>query len=123
MLCAGCLLNFLLFADDKQTLHSWHAALRERLASLRLTIHPHAQPRPVTEGVPFLGFIVYPTHRRVKPRKVVHYRHKLRCQLAKYRAGEIDQQAVQSSILGWLNHVQYGDTWGLRSAVLQEVVL
>ena len=115
--------DFLLFADDKQTLHAWHVALRERLAALRLTIHAHAQPRPVSEGIPFLGFIVYPTHRRVKPRKVVHYRRKLRSQLAKYRDGELDQQAVLASVQGWLNHVQYGDTWGLREAVLREVVL
>ena len=114
--------DFLLFADDKQALHAWHAALRERLAALRLTIHAHAQPRPVSEGIPFLGFIVYPTHRRVKPRKVVHYRRNLRSQLAKYRDGELDQQAVQASVQGWLNHVQYGDTWGLRVAVLREVV-
>ncbi len=115
--------DFLLFADDKQTLHAWHAALCDRLATLRLTIHPRAQPRPVSEGIPFLGFVVYPTHRRVKRRKVVHYRRRLRNQLRQYHAGETDQQAVQASIHGWLNHVQYGDTWGLRTAVLREVVL
>jgi RNA-directed DNA polymerase len=115
--------DFLLFADDKQTLHEWHGAVRERLSGLRLTIHPYAQPRPVSEGIPFLGFVVYPTHRRVKRRKVVHYRRKLHGLLANYRAGEMDQHTIQASIHGWLNHVQYGDTWGLRSAVLREVVL
>ncbi len=115
--------DFLLFADDKQTLHTWHAALQEQLADVRLTIHPHAQVRPVSEGIPFLGFVVYPTHRRVKRRNVVHYRRKLRNLLAQYNAGMVDQQAVQASIQGWLAHVQYGDTWGLRTDVLREVVL
>ena len=49
-------------------------ALIERLARLRLTIHPGAQPQPVTEGVPFLGFIVYPEQRRLKRRKGLHFR-------------------------------------------------
>jgi retron-type reverse transcriptase len=115
--------DFLLFADDKQTLHAWHTALQERLTALRLTIHPHAQPRPVCEGIPFLGFTIYPTHRRIKRRKVIHYRRKLHDQLAKYRSGEIDQQTLQASIQGWINHVRYGDTWGLREALLQEVIL
>jgi len=115
--------DFLLFADDKRTLHAWHAALRDRLAKLRLTIHPRAQPRPVSEGIPFLGFVVYPTHRRVKRRKVVHYRRHLREQLRKYADGEIDQQSLQASVQGWINHVRYGDTWGLRKAILEEVVL
>ena len=114
----------LFFADDKATLHRWRAAIIEYLATLRLTIHVNrAQPRPVTEGIPFLGFVVYPTHWRVKRRKVVHYRRRLRSLLVQYRAGPASQQSVQASIRGWLNHVQYGDTWGLRTAVLQEVVL
>ena len=97
--------------------------MQDRLADLRLTIHPHAHPRPVTEGIPFLGFVVFPTHRRVKRRKVVHYRRHLREQLRDYRAGEQDLQTMQASVQGWINHVRYGDTWGLRSAVLREVVL
>jgi RNA-directed DNA polymerase len=115
--------DFLLFADDKPTLHAWLAALQNRLVGLRLTIHPHAHPRPVTEGIPFLGFVVYPTHRRVKRRKVVHYRRHLREQMRRYRAGEEDLYSVQASVRGWINHVRYGDTWGLRAAVLQEVVV
>ena len=115
--------DFLLFADDKQTLHAWHTALRDRLSELRLTIHPRAHPRPVTEGIPFLGFVVYPTHRRVKRRKVVHYRRHLREQLRQYAAGERDQQSLHASLQGWINHVRYGDSWGLRAAILREVVL
>ncbi len=68
----------LLFADDKATLWAWRQAIVERLAQLRLTIHPGAQPRPTGEGFPFLGFLVYPTHRRLKRRKVVAYRRKLK---------------------------------------------
>ena len=62
--------DFLLFADDKAQLWEWRAALVERLARLRLTIHEEsAQPRPVTEGIPFLGFHVFPGRRRLKRRK------------------------------------------------------
>jgi hypothetical protein len=32
-------------------------------------------------------------------------------------------EAVVASILGWINHVRYGDTWGLRRAMLAEVAL
>ena len=67
--------DFLLFADDKRTLWNWREALIERLAALRLTIHEErAHPRPITEGIPFLGFVVFPTHRRLKRRKGIAYR-------------------------------------------------
>jgi hypothetical protein len=65
--------DMLLFADDKAALLAWRAAVVDRLACLRLTIHPGAHPRPVAEGFPFLGFVVFPGHRRLKGRKVVAY--------------------------------------------------
>src|SRR2546428_5191630 len=58
--------DMLLFAADKATLWEWKAALQERLAALRLIIHPGAHPRPVDEGIPFLGFTVFPQRRRLK---------------------------------------------------------
>lgn len=115
--------DFLLFADDKAALWSWRKSLVGYLAGLRLTIHPGAHPRPVTEGIPFLGFVVYPTHRRLKRRKVVHFRRKLRAQMRGYRAGQAPASKVSASVLGWINHARYGDTWGLRRAVLKEVAL
>jgi len=114
----------LLFADDKSTLWEWQAAVIEYHAALRLTVHePQAHPRPVTEGIPFLGFVVFPTHRRLKRRKVVNYRRTLKKLMAAYRAGEITAEQVSSSVLGWINHARHGDTWGLRRAVLKTVVL
>ena len=115
--------DFLLYANDKPSLWAWRQAVVDWLAGLRLTIHPGAQPRPVTEGIPFLGFVVYPTHRRLKRRKVVHFRRKLRDQLRSYRTGKLPADKVSASVLGWINHARHGDTWGLRRAVLKEVVL
>jgi RNA-directed DNA polymerase len=124
--CAGYVRyvdDLLLFADSRQTLWAWRQAVVGRLADLRLTIHPGAQPRPVTEGVPFLGFVVFPGHRRLKRRKVIHYRRRLKGLLQVYHAGALPTDHVTSSILGWLNHARYGDTWGLRRAVLHNVTL
>ncbi len=116
--------DFLLFADDQRVLWAWREAVIERLARLRLTIHEErAHPYPVTEGIPFLGFVIYPNHRRLKRRNVVNYRRRLRCLLAAYAAAAIPLDRVDASIQGWINHARYGDTWGLRRAVLEPVVL
>jgi hypothetical protein len=113
--------DFLLYADDKRRLWVWRAALVERLARMRLCIHPGAHPRPVTEGIPFLGFVVYPTHRRVKSRKVAAYRRRLKRLAGLYVSGEATREALAASLLGWINHVRYGDTWGLRRSVVRDL--
>jgi len=109
--------DFLLFAEDKRTLWSWLGAIRTRLAKLRLTMHPGAHPRPVTEGIPFLGFIVFPDRRRLKRRKGIQFQRKMRALISAYHADEIPLESISLSVQGWINHVRYGNTVGLRKAV------
>ena len=110
--------DFLLFAADKAILWRWLHAIEQRLQRFRLTIHPGAHPHPVDEGVPFLGFVVYPERRRLKRRKAVHFRHRFRDLLARYAEGEVCLEQITASARGWANHARYGNTVGLRKAVL-----
>lgn len=114
--------DFLLFADDKTTLWRWKKAVVDYLAGLRLTLHTNrAQVRPVTEGIPFLGFVVYPQRRRLKGRKAVHFRRRLRQRIVAYQAGDIALDKVDATVRGWVEHVRYGNTVGLRKATLQSI--
>jgi len=116
--------DFLLFADDKATLWAWRSALVERLAGLRLTLHePQAQVRPTEDGIRFLGFVIYPTHRLLLQRKGLYYQAKLAGLLAAYQQYKISKDVIQRSLRGWINHLRYGNTWGLRRTLLKPVRL
>ena len=115
--------DILLFGDDKATLWAWREAIVARLARLRLTIHPQAAPRPVSEGIPFLGFVVYPERRRLKQRKGLYFRRQLHRLVADYVDGIISLDQLEASIRGWIAHARYGNTIGLRKAVLTRAVI
>ena len=104
-------------------LHHWRDALLQFLPSLRLTIHENrAQPRPVEQGMPFLGFTVYPTHRRLKRSKGISYQRHLKILYRRYRAGEITREQGFASVMAWIGHIQHGDTYGLRRKLFQEII-
>lgn len=110
--------DFALFSDSKRELWRWKKAIVERLAILRLTIHDGAQVVPTNIGVPWLGFIVFPTHRRLKARKVYNFSKRLRNRWQEFCAGEITFAEFDATVKGWVNHVKHGDTWGLRTQLL-----
>jgi RNA-directed DNA polymerase len=112
----------LFFATDAATLWTWKTAIQERLAALRLTIHPGVHPRPVTEGIPVLGFVVFPQRRRLKRRKGLYFRRHLAHLMAAWQADAIPLTQVTASVQGWVNHVRYGNTVGLRKAMLWHAV-
>jgi hypothetical protein len=113
--------DFLLFGEDKASLWRWRQAIVARLARLRLSVHAGAQPRPVEEGFPFLGFILFPHRRRLKRRKGIYYRRKLGCMQRAYARGQIPLGKISASIQGWVNHTRYANTTGLRKAVLRQL--
>jgi Reverse transcriptase (RNA-dependent DNA polymerase) len=116
--------DFALFGDSKRELWAWKAAIMERLARLRLIVHDtRAQVLPVANGIPWLGFVVYPTHRLVKARKVRTATRRLRTRVADYHAGRINFADLDASIRGWINHVSHADSWGLRRHVLDTLPL
>jgi retron-type reverse transcriptase len=110
--------DFLLFADDKPTLSHWRTAIVTRLAQARLTMHAHAQPKPVSEGIPFLGFVVYPERRRLKRRKAIHFWRRWRGLVEQYADGETSLAQLTATARSWANHARYGNTVGLRKAIL-----
>ncbi|MCD4755735.1 MAG: hypothetical protein K8R75_08020 [Deltaproteobacteria bacterium] len=72
------------------------------------------------EGIPFLGFVICSDRRCLKRRKGIWYRRRLRGLAAAYQFGEIPMERLTASVRGWTNHARYGNTVGLRKAVLGE---
>ena len=107
-----------LFSDSKAKLWAWKEAIIARLAGERLTIHEaQAQVLPTRCGIPWLGFVVYPTHRLLKRRNAVNFTRRLESNLDGYHTGQISFAELDASVQGWINHVRYADTWGLREHV------
>jgi retron-type reverse transcriptase len=113
--------DFLLFSDEKATLWRWLDDIQERLTVLRLTIHPGAHPTRVKQGIPFLGFVVFPERRRLRRRRGIHFQRRLKQLWIAYSRKEIPLEKVSASVLGWINHASYANTIGLRKAMFRRM--
>jgi retron-type reverse transcriptase len=116
--------DFLLFSDNKQDLSRWRKQIIQKLSELRLTLHEEcAQIFPVSTGIPFLGFRVYPDHRLLKTRKAIRFRRKLGRLVQNHAADLIEFAELDQVVQSWIHYVSYADTWGLRRSMLRGVVL
>ena len=113
--------DWLLFADDKATLWSWKEATRERLAGLRLSLHEASSTvYPVGNGIGFLGFRLYPDHRRLRRRNGVMFQRRLRRVVRVRRRGECGMGPIWDCVRGWESHANHGDTAALQAAMLAQ---
>lgn len=115
--------DFALFGDNKHQLRQWRQAIIEFLSQLRLTLHTEsAHIASVTNGIPWLGFVIYPTHRKLKRRNVVQFQRRLEHNISLYRQASISFAELDATVQGWINHVRYGDTWGLREHIFSKPI-
>jgi retron-type reverse transcriptase len=114
--------DFLLLHEDKQVLNTWRDEIETFLITqLKLDLHPKKRSiYPVTNGVPFLGFRLFPGQRRLNAcngRRFVRRLNKI------VVAMETNQEAVlkaQDRIRCWQSHANHGDTIGLQRSIFNE---
>lgn len=108
--------DLVLFADDKPTLHLWLAQIRDFLQD-RLALELKARATilaPVTEGLPFLGFRIYPGLIRLNRRTLRRFRSQVRGRERTYQAGGTGIEDLTGSVSSLFAHVAHADTLTLR---------
>jgi RNA-directed DNA polymerase len=111
--------DFLLFHSDKSVLVELKTRLADYLSCLRLSLHDNkTQIFPVAQGIPFLGFTVYPDYRKLNRASALRFKRRLKRLQNAYAQEEITLKDVGRRIQSWINHAAFGDTYGLRRALL-----
>ncbi|GMV67518.1 MAG: hypothetical protein AMXMBFR75_33080 [Candidatus Hinthialibacteria bacterium] len=111
--------DMVVLSDSKRWLHGMIPLIREQLAKLQLRIHPRkCSIFPVSEGCDFMGYRIWPDHRRLRPDNGHRFSNRLLKMAEKYFIGETDLETVSASIASWVGHASNADTWGLRGHIL-----
>jgi len=116
--------DLLLFAEDKPTLHRWLAEIRAFLAArLQLALKEEAtRLAPVSEGIPFLGFRVYPNLTRLNQRTRRRFRRQVHQLERAHVLGLIDTDELCSraaSLFAHADSATFGTSWSAGSTSLR----
>jgi retron-type reverse transcriptase len=122
--------DFVIFSDEKEQLWEIMSRIGQFLDGLRLRLHPKkCFVVPVPEGMDFLGYRVFPTHRRIRAETLRRFLKRLRNLYRECRAdlsGLLDRKAedspynaVRASLAAWLGHAMHADTFRLREKLEQ----
>lgn len=114
--------DILLFGDEKADLWRAHEHVERVLSdTLKLLLRSDVTRLfPVTEGIPFLGFVIWPGLIRFDPRRARRFRRRFRAlekALDAEALSEDDAARSAQSLLGWAAH---GDTFRFRRSFFGE---
>ena len=98
--------------------------MENHLLNLRLTLHQGKRRIYRTQdGITFLGWRLFPTHRRLVRGNVVRFERRLRAMQCAFEAGRVTWDEVAQRIASWNAHAAHGDTWRLRERLFERTRL
>lgn len=113
--------DFVIFHKNRKMLTEVKQYIQDYLATQHLLAHPgKTQIFPVKQGIPFLGFKVFPEYRKLNSEAVRCFRRRLHRLQQAYRRREVSLEEVSRRVQSWVNHASYGDSYGLRSALFSD---
>jgi hypothetical protein len=112
--------DFLLFGDDRATLRQQGREVRDKLAELRLEIHPDKYRLvPTASGVDFAGYVALADGRvRVRSSSVRRFDRRYKKMLWNLRHRRTKAALVTQSVRAWVAHASHAQSNGLRRMVL-----
>jgi len=115
--------DFVIVHHNKLFLQQCRKHIESFLETLRLRIHKDkTQVIQSGQGIDFLGYRVFPTHRRVRKSNVKRYKRKLRKMQAGYASGKMNLKDIHQRIASWLGHVRWADSYRLRQITFKDVI-
>jgi retron-type reverse transcriptase len=115
--------DFVLFHDDKKWLAEARERCREKLAGLRLKLHPDkAVISRTADGTRFLGYRVFPAYRLLPKENLKRLRKRTREMQTQYARRGITWDEIRRRFSGWLGHAAQADAFRLTRRILVDTV-
>ncbi|MCA0235761.1 MAG: reverse transcriptase/maturase family protein [Bacteroidetes bacterium] len=112
--------DFVLFNDSKTILREYWRSIESRIQVIRLNLHPKkTHIHKIEQGVPFLGYHVYPHWRIVKKSTVRRYRRYIGAKLS-VRTGDWPS-SLEKGLNSWLGHIRYGQHFKVEKNVFSQL--
>ena len=116
--------DFIVVHHDKQHLHQVRTQIEAYLARhLRLRTNRKTQVFPVHgwrgRALDFLGYRIWPTHRRLRRSSVTRITRTLKRLQRLYAQHQVSRERVMQSVNSWLAHARHANARGLVRAVLK----
>lgn len=110
--------------SDKNYLWDICHHMRTYLETLRLKLHPHKQHvRPVTQGLKFLGQVIYPDRRLLPKNNVRRFMRRMKKFQRLYAEGKMEFAPINHSFQSWLGHAKQAHTYALRRGLVAKIKL
>ncbi|KPA16217.1 RNA-directed DNA polymerase (reverse transcriptase), partial [Candidatus Magnetomorum sp. HK-1] len=104
--------DFLIFSNQKDHIKRWLFSLQTMVSNqLKLELKKELQHWfPVYQGIPFLGFRIFPGIIRLQRKTIIRFRKNIRKKEKQFIEGKITENQLTASVQSMVAHISWGNT-------------
>lgn len=112
--------DFVILHYDKGYLHSLLREIEGFLADrLALSLNQKTSVFPVQQGIDFLGYRIWATHRLLRKSSIKRIKRGLRKLQRDYTEGKVSEAKLRAVVASWVGHSKHANTYRIRRKVLE----
>lgn len=123
--------NYIRYMDDVVILHhdknELHRVLQEielfLSYELKLQLNNKTTIRPIKDGIEYVGYRIWPTHRKMSKKTVKKMRARLKYLQNSFARGEVDADDIHATLMSYLGLIKHADCYSLKRTILSNFVL
>jgi hypothetical protein len=116
--------DVIILCNSKEQLREWKDRIEEFLLSeLELDLNRKTCIRPISQGIEFVGYRIWPTHVVLRKRTTLHIKRSLKKVQKQYHDYEITMEDAFASLQSYLGMFCHCDSHSLQEKILEEFVL
>lgn len=116
--------DVIILADDKKKLHEYKELIEEFIGNkLNLNLNNKTAIRPITLGVEFVGYKVFPTHLKVRKSTSLKMKRRLKYVKKQYERDLIPIEKVNATVQSYMGILKHCNSYLLQRVVFDNYIL
>lgn len=116
--------DIVVLSDSKEDLHRYHREFSDFLGDeLHMRMNGKTAIRPVSQGIEFVGFRIWPGRVRLRKSTSLHMKRHLKEVQEQYRRGEISFNKANQAVMSYKALMKHCDCEALDKKIFSEFVL
>ena len=113
--------DVIILSDSKAQLNEWKREINNFLQTrLRLDLNNKTCIRPITLGIEFCGYKVWPTHIKLRKSTALKMKRRLKRLQGQYTRGEVTDKRAMQTVNSYMGILKHCDSYQLRRKIFGE---
>lgn len=116
--------DVIILSDDKKKLHEYKNLIEDFIGkNLKLNLNNKTAIRPISQGIEFVGYRLWPTHIKIRKKTALKMRRRLKYVKKQFERKELTLEKVNATVQSYMGILKHCNSYSLQCSIFDNYIL